>query len=67
MAPPGKAVVHAYYAGSEPYSLWEDVKRGSEEYKRLKEERSEPLWKVCGLQVAVQQYIKFLLLKFELM
>ena len=53
MAPPGKAVVHAYYAASEPYSLWEGVKRGSEEYKRMKEERAEPLWKVwhapeCG-------------------
>ena len=46
MAPPGKAVVHAYYAASEPYSLWEGVKRGSEEYKRMKEERAEPLWKV---------------------
>ena len=46
MAPPGKAVVHAYFAGSEPYSLWEGVKRGSPEYLKLKEERAEPLWKV---------------------
>ena len=33
---PGKAVVHAYTAGNEPYSLWEGLDRRSQEYKQLK-------------------------------
>jgi len=44
LAPEGKAVVHAYYAASEPYSVWEGLDRRSEEYQRLKQERAEPLW-----------------------
>jgi phytoene dehydrogenase-like protein len=44
LAPPGKAVVHAYYAASEPYSLWEGKARGTDEYRRFKEERAAPLW-----------------------
>jgi len=47
LAPPGKAVVHAYTAGNEPYSKWEGVKRGTAEYAALKEERSQCLWEVC--------------------
>ncbi|WIA20624.1 hypothetical protein OEZ85_005006 [Tetradesmus obliquus] len=45
LAPPGKAVVHAYTAGNEPYSVWEGLKRGSKEYEDLKQERSQTLWK----------------------
>ena len=44
LAPAGKHVIHAYTPGNEPYEVWKDVKRGSEEYKRLKEERSRVLW-----------------------
>jgi phytoene dehydrogenase-like protein len=44
MAPPGKAVVHAYTAGNEPFSIWENVEPGSKEYEKLKEERSQCLW-----------------------
>ena len=36
LAPPGKAVVHAYTAGNEPYLLWEGLDRRSQEYKQLK-------------------------------
>ena len=36
LAPPGKAVVHAYTAGNEPYSLWEGQDTRSEKYKQLK-------------------------------
>lgn len=36
LAPPGKAVVHAYTAGNEPYSLWEGLDRRGQEYKQLK-------------------------------
>ena len=36
LAPPDKAVVHAYTAGNEPYSLWEGLDRRSQEYKKLK-------------------------------
>lgn len=46
LAPPGKAVVHAYYAANEPYDLWKGMDTKSAEYKALKEQRAEPLWKV---------------------
>ena len=45
LAPPGRAVVHSYLAASEPWSLWKDVLPGTPEYEKLKEERSECLWK----------------------
>ncbi|KAL6760779.1 hypothetical protein V8C86DRAFT_3017971 [Haematococcus lacustris] len=45
MAPPGKHVVHAYFAANEPYEAWAGMDRRSPEYKRLKQERAEPLYK----------------------
>lgn len=44
LAPEGKHCVHAYTAGNEPYELWQGMDRKSEEYARLKEERSQCLW-----------------------
>lgn len=44
----GKAVVHTYTAGNEPYSVWEGLERGSKEYEELKEQRAQTLWKVSG-------------------
>lgn len=41
LAPPGKHCLHAYTPGSEPYAVWEGLKRGSAEYNALKEERAE--------------------------
>jgi phytoene dehydrogenase-like protein len=46
LAPPGKAVVHAYTAGNEPYSVWEGLRRGSKEYEDMKQQRTQTLWKV---------------------
>merc|ERR1711871_685921 len=45
LAPPGKHVVHAYYAANEPYDDWAQLKRGSPQYEALKAERAEGLWK----------------------
>ena len=45
MAPEGKHVIHAYTPGNEPYSLWEGMDRKSPEYKALKEERAQVLWR----------------------
>ena len=47
LAPGGYMVLHAYGAGNEPYDLWEKYRndRNSHEYKQLKEERSEVLWR----------------------
>ncbi|XP_078434242.1 FAD/NAD(P)-binding oxidoreductase family protein [Wolffia australiana] len=45
LAPPGKHVLHAYTPGTEPYSIWEGLDRRSSEYKKLKAERSEVMWK----------------------
>ena len=45
LAPTGRHVIHAYYAGSEPYEIWEGLDRKSEEYVQKKKERAEALWK----------------------
>ncbi|RID44861.1 hypothetical protein BRARA_I01626 [Brassica rapa] len=45
LAPPGKHVLHAYMPGTEPFSLWEGLDRKSAEYKDLKSQRSEVMWK----------------------
>ncbi|KAL0044098.1 hypothetical protein WJX82_009252 [Trebouxia sp. C0006] len=45
LAPAGKATIHAYVAANEPYDIWEGLDRKSKEYKDLKEQRAEPLWK----------------------
>ena len=45
LAPEGYMIIHAYGAGNEPYDLWGGMKRNSPEYKNLKEERSEALWR----------------------
>lgn len=44
LAPQGKAVIHAYTAGNEPWSIWENVRPGSPEYAELKRERTQVLW-----------------------
>jgi phytoene dehydrogenase-like protein len=44
LAPEGHHVVHAYTAGNEPYDVWEGLDRKSDEYKALKEERSQVVW-----------------------
>lgn len=49
LAPPGKHSLHAYLPATEPYHLWEGVQRGSPEYQKLKEERSQ----VCAWSGAV--------------
>ena len=48
MAPEGKHVIHAYTPGNEPLSLWENVKYNSEEYNRLKKERSKVLYQAVA-------------------
>jgi phytoene dehydrogenase-like protein len=45
LAPDGYMVVHAYGAGNEPFAVWDGLDRRSEEYKQLKEERAEVLWR----------------------
>lgn len=45
MAPAGKHCLHAYLPATEPYHLWKGLDRKSPEYARLKEERSQVLWK----------------------
>ena len=46
LAPPGKHVIHVYTPGNEPYKIWQGRDRRSEEYARLKEERSQVMWQV---------------------
>lgn len=45
LAPEGHIVIHAYGAGNEPFDVWKGLDRKSEEYKRLKKERAEVLWR----------------------
>ncbi|CAM0877937.1 unnamed protein product [Alopecurus aequalis] len=49
LAPPGKHILHAYTPGTEPFGLWEGLDRKSAEYRSLKEERSEVMWKAVEL------------------
>jgi phytoene dehydrogenase-like protein len=48
MAPEGKHVIHAYTPGNEPLELWKNVKYNSEEYNKLKKERSEVLYQAVA-------------------
>ncbi|XP_027329502.1 prolycopene isomerase, chloroplastic isoform X1 [Abrus precatorius] len=45
LAPLGKHVLHAYMPGTEPFELWEGLDRRSSEYRNLKAERSEVMWR----------------------
>ena len=46
LAPEGYGVLHAYTPATEDYSLWQGIDRHSQEYKQLKEERSQYIWDV---------------------
>lgn len=46
LAPEGYAVLHAYTPATEDYARWANVKRNTDEYNTLKEERSQYLWGV---------------------
>lgn len=46
LAPDGYGVLHIYTPATEDFSRWENIDRKSDEYKALKEERSEYLWSV---------------------
>lgn len=45
LAPEGMHALHAYTPATEPYDLWKGLARNSPEYAKLKEERSQVLWK----------------------
>ena len=51
LAPAGKHVLHAYVPATEPYAKWAGMDRSSPEYKQLKEEAADFLWK------AVEEYV----------
>mmetsp|Transcript_116 Transcript_116/g.308 ORF Transcript_116/g.308 Transcript_116/m.308 type:complete len:568 (-) Transcript_116:965-2668(-) len=46
LAPEGYGVLHIYTPATEEFDRWEGLDRKSEEYKSLKEERSQYLWNV---------------------
>lgn len=46
--PDGFAVVHAYTPATEPYERWRGLEPGSEEYDKLKKERSAVLWRAVN-------------------
>ena len=41
LAPAGKHTLHAYLPATEPYSYWRGLDRRSDQYEKLKEERSQ--------------------------
>ncbi|CAK9092777.1 unnamed protein product [Durusdinium trenchii] len=45
LAPEDCGVLHAYTPATEPWERWKDLDRRSAEYKALKEQRAEFLWK----------------------
>ena len=48
LAPPGYAVLHIYTPATEDYEVWKPYENDtkSQEYKALKEQRSQHLWNV---------------------
>lgn len=44
LAPPGKHNIHVYTPATEPYQLWSELDRQSEEYDRQKQQRAEVMW-----------------------
>ena len=44
LAPPGKATLHVYTPGNEPYDLWHGLDRRSAAYRQLKTQRSAVMW-----------------------
>lgn len=48
LAPPGKHTIHVYTPGNEPYSLWADKQRNSEEYRNFKTIRAEVMWQALA-------------------
>merc|ERR1712086_1051947 len=51
LAPEGKHVLHAYVPATEPYEWWSEMDRGSDEYKKKKEEAADFLWS------AIEEYV----------
>jgi len=45
LAPEGKHCIHAYTPATEPYEIWFGLEPGSAEYLKMKEERTQILWK----------------------
>ncbi|XWS67464.1 hypothetical protein CRYUN_Cryun04dG0008800 [Craigia yunnanensis] len=45
LAPLGKHVLHAYTPGTEPFESWDGLDRKSAEYKMLKAEGSDVMWR----------------------
>lgn len=59
LAPAGHHVVHCYAAANEPYEIWEGLKTNSPEYKALKAERAEFLYKAVERVIPdVRQRVK---------
>ncbi len=44
LAPEGKHCIHVYTPATEPYFLWQDLKRNTPEYEKMKEVRSQIMW-----------------------
>tara|TARA_B100000965_G_scaffold392177_1_gene401429 strand:+ start:1431 stop:2960 length:1530 start_codon:yes stop_codon:yes gene_type:complete len=45
MAPANKHILHGYTPANEPWDKWQNLKMGSEEYIKIKEERCSIFWK----------------------
>lgn len=51
MAPAGQHVLHGYTPANEPWHLWDGISRGSQDYKRLKDERCQLFWSVLEQRI----------------
>lgn len=51
LAPAGKHVLHAYVPATEPYEWWAGMDRGSDEYRKKKDEAADFLWS------AIEEYV----------
>jgi phytoene dehydrogenase-like protein len=44
MSPPNKHILHGYTPANEPWEKWENLKIGTKEYEKTKEERCSVFW-----------------------
>lgn len=44
LAPAGKHVIHVYTPANEPYALWQQMERRTQEYEQQKQMRAEVMW-----------------------
>jgi len=63
MSPPNKHILHGYTPANEPWEKWENLKIGTKEYEKTKEERCSVFWQpIKNLIPDIQERIEIKML-----